>query len=99
VISERVDDTPLLIAHMVWMGLPNHGHLFASYGNWQGLSPGWRAICWLAQILSEGDHRLNHAPAWAAQRLATLSTCAGQELRALDFSDERCVAIGTDRRG
>jgi transposase len=94
VISERVDDTPLLVAHMVRMGLPKHlDTCFPSHGNWQGLSPGWTATCWLAHILSEGDHRLNHAQGWAAKRLETLSACTGQEVRALDFSDDRLALI------
>ena len=94
VISERVDDTPLLIAHMERMGLPKHvDTCFPHHGNWQGLSPGWTLTCWLAHILSEGDHRLSHAQAWAAQRLTTLSTCIGQEVRALDFSDDRLALI------
>lgn len=94
VISERVDDTPLLIAHMVRMGLPQYvDTCFPRHGNWQGLSPGWTLTCWLAHILSEGDHRLSHAQTWAAQRLTTLSTCIGQEVRALDFSDDRLALI------
>jgi transposase len=94
VISERVDDTPLLIAHMMRMGLPLHlDECFPSHGNWQGLSPGWTATCWLAHILSEGDHRLSHAQAWAAKRLETLSACTGQEVRALDFSDDRLALL------
>jgi transposase len=94
IISERVEDTPLLIAHMVRMGLPEHlNRCFPSHGNWQGLSPGWTATCWLAHILSEGDHRLNHAQAWAAKRLETLSGCTGQAVRALDFSDDRLAIL------
>jgi len=94
IISERVDDTPLLIEHMMRMGLPMHvDKCFPSHGNWQGLSPGWIATCWLAHILSEGDHRLNHAQAWAAKRLETLRACTEQEVRALDFSDDRLALI------
>lgn len=94
IITERVDDTPLLIAHMVRMGLPQHlDTCFPSHGNWQGLSPGWTAVCWLAHILSESDHRLNHAQPWAKKRLETLSRCTGQEVRELDFSDDRLSLI------
>jgi hypothetical protein len=61
VISERVDDTPLLLAHSERMGIPMllDGH-FPTHGNWQGLSLGWVAAGWLSHILSQGDHRMNH---------------------------------------
>jgi transposase len=94
IASERVDDTPLLIAHMARMGLPEQlDTYFPSHGNWQGLRLGWTATCWLAHVLSEGDHRLNHAQAWAAKRLETLEACTKQEVRALDFSDDRLALI------
>src|SRR6266446_7817577 len=42
IITERVDDIPLLIEQMQRMGLPtlldNH---FPTHGNWTGLSLGW----------------------------------------------------------
>ena len=94
IVSERVDDVPLLIAHMVRMGLPEHlDACFPAHGNWQGLSPGWVVTCWLAYILSEGDHRLSHAQAWAEGRLETLGICTGQDVRSLDFSDDRLALL------
>jgi hypothetical protein len=55
---ERVDDIPLLLAHLERMGvqqlLDKH---FPTHGNWQGLSLGWVASIWLGHILSQGDHR------------------------------------------
>ena len=90
VISERVDDVPLLLSHLQRMGvqvlLDEH---VTTHGNWQGLSLGWVAECWLGHILSEADHRLNHVQAWAERRLETLCGCTGQPVRALDFSDDR----------
>jgi hypothetical protein len=47
----------------------------------------------LAHILSEGDHRLNHVQSWAEKRLAMLSCCTGQEVCALDFSDDRLADV------
>ena len=42
IITERVDDIPLLLEQMQRMGLPalldDH---FPTHGNWQGLSLGW----------------------------------------------------------
>lgn len=94
VISERVDDIPLLLAQMEQMGTPSLlDEFFPTHGNWQGLSLGWVATIWLAHILSEGDHRLNHVQSWAEKRLETLSRCTGQEVRALDFSDDRLADV------
>jgi len=90
IITERVDDIPLLLAHMERMGLPalldEH---FPTHGNWKGLSLGWTTTVWLAHILSEGNHRLSHVQPWAEKRLESLQACIGQAVRALDFSDDR----------
>jgi len=66
IITERVDDTPLLLAHMEWMDLPLllDAH-FPPHGNCQALSPGWTTTIWLAQTLSEGNHRLSYMQPWA----------------------------------
>ncbi len=94
VTNERVDDIPLLLAQMERMGIPSLlDEFFPTHGNWQGLSLGWTATIWLAHILSEGDHRLNHVQSWAEKRLETLSRCTGQEVRALDFSDDRLADV------
>jgi len=94
VISERVDDIPLLLAQMERMGVPSLlDEFFPTHGNWQGLSLGWTTTVWLAHIISEGDHRLNHVQSWAEKHLETLSRCTGQEVRALDFSDDRLADV------
>lgn len=94
VISERVDDTPLLLAQQEHMGirllLDEH---FPSHGNWQGLSLGGVAEGWLAHILSAGDHRMNHVQSWAERRLETLQGGLGQPVRGLDFSDDRLGTV------
>ncbi len=88
--SERVDDTPLLLAQMKRMGvqllLDKH---FPTHGNREGLSLGCMIEVWLAHILSQADHRLNHVQPWADKRLETLRGCIGPTVRALDFSDDR----------
>jgi hypothetical protein len=65
------------------------------YSNWEGTSLGWTMVVWLAHILSEGDHRLNEVPSWAAQRLHTLQMGTGRQVRALEWSDDR-LGIGLD---
>lgn len=94
VTNERVDDTPLLLAHMERMGISKLlDESFLTHGNWQGLSLGWVAAIWLSHILSEGDHRMNHVQPWAAKRLETLNTCTRQLVRSLDFTDDRLSIV------
>ncbi len=94
IVSERVDDLPLLVAQMRRMELPAllDSH-FVTHGNRQGLSLGWTAVVWLAHVLSQGDHRLNQVQGWAAQRLETLRACTGQPVQALDLSDDRLAGV------
>jgi transposase len=90
VITERVDDIPVLIAKLERMGsaelLDEH---FPTHGNWQGLSLGQTAVGWLTHILSQADHRLNQVQGWAAKRPETLRGCLGSTVRAEDFADDR----------
>lgn len=94
ITNERVDDIPLLLVQMERMAVPSLlDEYFPTHGNWQGLSLGWTATVWVAHILSEGDHRLNHVQSWAEKHLETLRSCTGQEVRALDFSDDRLADV------
>ena len=94
IITERVDDIPLLLEQMQRMGLPalidDH---FPTHGNWQGLSLGWVSTIWLSSILSKGDHRLVHVEPWAANRLWTLRATTGQAVERLDFTDDRLEIV------
>src|SRR5258708_20574212 len=92
--TERVDDIPLLLAQLERMGLQSVlDEHFASHGNWVGLSLGWVSVLWLTHILSEGDHRLNHVPPWAKQRLQTLRECTRQPVHPLDVGDDRLASV------
>lgn len=103
IITERIDDIPVLIAKLDRMGtaelLDEH---FPTHGNWQGLSLGWTATGWLSHILSQADHRLNHVQGWAEKRLETLCGCLGRKVRSEDFADDRLAAVldalGDDHR-
>jgi transposase len=94
IITERVDDIPLLLEQMQRMSLPtlldNH---FPTHGNWQGLSLGWVSTIWLSSILSRGDHRMVHVEPWVAQRLWTLRTITGQTVTRVDFTDDRLEIV------
>src|SRR5438067_2627662 len=94
IVSERVDDIPLLVAQMRRMDLPTLlDSYFVPHGNRQGLSVGWTATVWLAHVLSQADHRLNHVQPWAARRLETLRACTGQPVQELDLTDDRLADV------
>jgi transposase len=93
-ITERVDDIPLLLEQMQQMGLPTLlDHHFPTHGNWQGLSLGWVSIIWLSSILSRGDHRMVHVEPWVSQRLRTLEATTGQAVTRGDFTDDRLEIV------
>jgi transposase len=94
IITERVDDIPLLLEQMQRMGLPTllDDH-FPTHGNWQGLSLGWVSTIWLSSILSRGDHRLVHVEPWVGNRLWTLRATTGQGVGRLDFTDDRLEIV------
>jgi len=96
VITERVDDIPLLLAQQERMGIAELiDEHFAPHGNWQGLSPGQTLAVWLAHIVSQADHRLNHVRPWAAKLVETLRLCLGQAVGELDFTDDRLALLLT----
>ena len=93
-ISERVDDIPLLLAQLERMGVqPLLDEHFPTHGNWVGLSLGWVSVIWLTHILSEANHRLNHVEPWAEQRRHTLHHCTGQAVHPLDLGDDRLAGV------
>jgi transposase len=94
ITTERVDDIPLLLAHMQRMGLAalldTH---FPTHGNWQGLSLGGVTTLWLAHVLSQGDHRMNHVQAWAEHRQETLGRCLAEPVTGRDVNDDRLAEV------
>lgn len=90
IITERVDDVALLIGQMITMGLPA---LLARHipRHWKqrGLSWGGTAVIWLAQILTEGDHRKVAVEVYIQGMQHTLSRLTAQAIQPLDLSDDR----------
>jgi transposase len=94
IITERVDDIPLLLQQMTQMALPRLiDEHFPAHGNWQGLSLGWVSTIWLSSILSRGDHRLVHVEPWVATRLRTLHMATAHEVAPGDFTDDRLEIV------
>jgi len=78
IVTERVDDIPLLLNHMIQMSI--HDILdanFLTHDNWDGISLGWTALIWLTHILSQADHRLNRVRDWVAKHNKTISAVTG----------------------
>src|SRR5437016_13864458 len=94
IITERVDDIPLLLEHMQRMGLPTllDTH-FPTHGNWTGLSLGWVSTIWLSSILSRGDHRMVQVEPWVAKRLWTLGVTTGRAVKRADFTADRLESV------
>ena len=94
ITTERVDDFPLLLATMLQIGLPDifDRHL-KRHGLHQGLSWGWIASIWLAHLLAKSNHRKQPVQTWVKQARATIEKITGQEVRDLDFSDDRLTLL------
>jgi|SRR5712691_295231 len=94
IITERVDDMPLLLEQRQRMGLPT---LFDDHcpihGHWQGLRLGWVSTIWLSAMLSRGDHRLVHVAPWVAQRLGTVGATTGHAVKRVDCTDDRLAIV------
>lgn len=94
IITERVDDIPLLLNQIMLMGIPDLLDAnFPTHGNWDGLSLGWTAAIWLVHILSQADHRLNKVEDWIAKHIQTISSVTGLPIQASDFKDDRLATI------
>jgi hypothetical protein len=94
ILSERVDDIPLLLAQLERMGVRSLlDEYFPAHGHWGGLSLGWVAERWLTHILSAADYRLHQVKPGAEQRLHTLRGCTGQPVHPLDVGDDRLAEV------
>src|SRR5438067_171566 len=93
-ITERVDDLPLLLSQMQKLDLAEQidTHL-RPHGNRQGLSFGGLACVWLTHILSEANHRMNHVRGWVQQRLHTLQSLIPHPFVETDFTDDRLADL------
>lgn len=94
ITTERVDDFPLLLATMLQIGLPDifDRHL-KRHGLHQGLSWGWIASIWLAHLLTKSNHRKQPVQAWVKQAHATIEKITRQQVRDLDFTDDRLTLL------
>jgi transposase len=94
ITTERIDDFPLLLSVMLRLGLPDiFDHHLGRHGLQQGLSWGWIATIWLAHMMTQGDHRKQPVQAWVKQAQETIRIITGQQVRELDFTDDRLTLL------
>jgi transposase len=87
---ERVDDLPVILGLLQQMHIQGIiDNIVVPHGNWQGLSPGRVITIWLMHILSEHHHTMEPVQAWAGKHLHVLRLLTGQDVRELDFTDDR----------
>ena len=92
--TERLDDIPVVLEILIQMDVPGQvDRVLLPHGNWQGLSVGWVVTLWLAYILTQQDHRMNHVQAWVRSRQEALSQLSDQPLRETDFTDDRLAEV------
>src|SRR3989442_971138 len=94
ILTERIDDIPLLLEPRQRRGLPTlvDTH-FPTHGNGTGRSLGWVSPLWLSAIVSRGAHRRGHVEPWVATRLWTLGVTPGQAVTRGDFTDARRAVV------
>lgn len=94
IITERVDDIPLLIGTMIKTGLVEilDSHT-PTHWKQRTLSWGWTAVIWLSYILSEGDHRKSSVEQYISRMQDTLKNLTGQKICEADFATHRLAVL------
>lgn len=90
-ITERVDDIPLILAELQKSNLSTLlTQQMPDHGNWKGADSGTVAVIFLTYVLSCADHRTSHVENWLSQRIHTLRACTNlPTLKSLDLTDDR----------
>lgn len=87
---ENVDQLPIIYGLLQKMEIQaTTDSVIQPHGNWQGLSIGWVITIWLIHILSQHSHQMERVQEWVAKHLVVLRKLTGQEVTALDFTDDR----------
>ena len=94
IVSERMDDIPLIISILLKLDLPNIiDKYYIAHGNHEGLSHGWLLTIWIVYILSRGDHRMSSVQEWVSGRCSVLSKISNKTVSDKDFTDDRLAKV------
>ena len=86
----RVGDIPLLLGLVIKLGIPEiYDREIGDHGAHVGLSGGWMLAIWIVFILTECDHTKYKVEEWVERHTALLSHLSGQQIRAVEFNDNR----------
>jgi transposase len=90
-ITERVDDIPLILAELQKSKLAELlTEQMPDHGNWKGVDSGTVAVIFLTYVLSCADHRTSHVEDWLSQRIHMMRACIDKPtLKSLDLTDDR----------
>lgn len=93
--SERVDDLPVILHWLTEMRVAAilDQMLPPVHKNRVGLSYGQLAVLFLAYIVTQADHRLNHVESWVKTHHRTLSALCGWTIAEKDASDDRLADL------
>jgi transposase len=87
---ENVNQLPVIYGLLQKMNIQaTIDSVILPHGNWQGLSSGWVITIWLMHILSQHTHQMDCVQEWVGKHLIVLGKLTGQEVTALDFTDDR----------
>src|SRR5262245_3712369 len=90
----RVGDIPLLLGLVIKLGIPEiYDREIGDHGSHVGLSGGWMLAIWIVFILTECDHTKYKVEEWSERHAALLSRLSGQQIRAVEFNDNRLSSL------
>lgn len=90
----RVGDIPLLLSLAIKLGIPDiYDQEIGDHGSHAGLSGGWMIAIWIVFILTECDHTKYKVEEWIERHAALLSRLSGQQIRAVEFNDNRLSSL------
>jgi hypothetical protein len=90
----RVGDIPLLLGLVIKLGIPEiYDREIGDHGSLAGLSGGWMVAIWIVFILTECDHTKYKVEEWVERHAVLLSSLSGQQIRAVDFNDNRLSSL------
>lgn len=89
--AERADDLPLLVRHLVRLGVRDVCMQISHPG--ACLTDGEVLLLWLTHVLSQGSGKVRQLHVWAASHTETLNWCFGHSVDPVELREERLRAV------